>query len=99
MQLAGGKEVKYDDAWYVRKRIVAIATASARGGFHPTMTSDPNFVSKAIFGWGCIHRGNHPSLAAGKWTDDRAKTGASASPKTADPPAACPDPAGSLKEE
>ena len=47
-----------EDARFVRKRLEAIATAAAHGGYHPTMTSDPAFVSKAIFEWWWYRRNN-----------------------------------------
>jgi hypothetical protein len=50
-QLAGGQDVTLADAQFVRARLEQIANTNTHGGYHKSMTSDPDFVSRAIFEW------------------------------------------------
>jgi hypothetical protein len=58
LQLAGGQGVTLQDAQYVHTQLVAMANASVHGAFNPKMTTNPHFVSKAIFDWWWHYRGN-----------------------------------------
>ena len=57
-QMACGKPATRQDAEWVVRRLESMARASTHGGYDSRMTSDPLIVSKALFEWWWVERGN-----------------------------------------